>query len=272
MTRSILASALLLVASTTAHAALQSGDLAFTAFNADEDGFAVAATRQLPAFTTVYFSDNEWSGGAPGSGTFNTGENIYAWVTGSQPIPAGTVIRFSAIDQAMRASTVGAFGLFSGGTPGFSATGDTIFAYSGDAAGVPTQFISALSSEAFAGSLLEGTGLVAGVNAIAVGSGADFAEYTGPRTGAASFSAYSALIHDVNQWRSEATGEFGTTAPNLTAFQIAAVPEPQTYALLTTGMLLVGWRLRRRALQHAPWQLCALSTAPQPSRALLRVM
>ena len=268
MKSTTLAAAILAAASSMAHAALQGGDLAFTAFNADEDGFAVAAMRKIPAFTTVYFSDNEWSGGAPGAGTFNTGENVYAWVTGPQAIEAGTVIRFSAIDQAMRASSVGAFGLFSGGTPGFSATGDTIFAYSGDAAGAPIQFIAALSSEGFAGSVLAGSGLAAGVNAVAVGTGADFAEYIGIRSGAASFGAYAALANDASQWRSFATGEFAATAPNLAPFQVAAVPEPQSYALLATGLLLVGGRLRAHARRHAPWALGPIKLERSAATAL----
>jgi len=158
MRSSSLAAALLLVTSTTVNAALQSGDIAFTAFNADEDGFALVALRPLPAFSTIHFSDNEWGGGAPGSGTFNTGENTYTWVTGPEPLAAGTVVRFSAIDQATRAASVGAFGLFQGGTPGFSATGDTLYAYAGDANAVPAQFLAALSSEGFSGSTLAGSG------------------------------------------------------------------------------------------------------------------
>src|SRR5262245_58649129 len=125
--------AALLAMSGSVQAALQPGDLAFTAFNADEDGFALVALTNVPAFTTVHFSDNEWSGGAPGVGAFNTGESTYAWVSGSATLPAGSVVRFSAVDQAARSSSVGAFTLLVSGTPGFAATGDTIFAYAADA-------------------------------------------------------------------------------------------------------------------------------------------
>ena len=250
-----LAAVLLIVAGSAAHAAPQPADIAFTAFNADEDGFAIAALRALPAYSTIYFSDNEWSGGAPGSGVFSTGENTYAWVTGPQTIAAGTVVRFSAVDQATRAASVGAFGLFQGGTPGFSASGDTIFAFAGDAAAAPTQFLAALSSEAYAGSTLAGSGLIPGVNAVAVGTGADFAEYIGTRTGLATFDAYAGLINDPSHWSSFASGDFAATAPNVAAFEIAPVPEPQTYALLATGLGLIGWRLRKRAQQRAPLRL-----------------
>lgn len=246
------AAAALVLLTGTANAALQPGDLAFTAFNADEDGFAVVALRQIAPFSGVYFTDNEWAGGAPGTGAFNTGENTFLWVTGTLPTAPGTVVRFSRIDQAARSVSVGAFALVVSGAPGFSASGDTLYAYSGANASQPQQLIAALSSENFAGSSLAGSGLVPGVNAVTVGNGADYAEYAGARSGLKSFAAYGGLLNDPGQWHSQLTGEFATTLPSLTNFSVAAVPEPQTYALLATGLGLIGWRLRRRALDRAP--------------------
>jgi len=258
-----IAAALLLLSTSTAQAAVQSGDFAFTAFNADEDGFAVVALKSISPFSTVYFTDNEWSGGAPGTGAFNTGESTYAWATGSASIAAGTVVRFSRIDQAARSASVGAFALVVSGAPGFSATGDTLYAYGGTGAAQPQQLIAALSSENYAGSSLADSGLVMGLNAVAVGSGADYAEYTGSRTGLGAFGAYQGLLNDTSRWSSQLTGEFANTVPNMTSFSVAAVPEPQTYALLATGLGLIGWRLRRRGLDRAPAllpQLCGACT------------
>jgi len=246
------AAATLALLTGTASAALQPGDLAFTAFNADEDGFAVVALREIAPFSSIYFTDNEWSGGAPGTGAFNTGESTFLWATGTMPIAPGTVVRFSRIDQTARSASVGAFALIVSGAPGFSATGDTIFAYSGTGAAQPQQLIAALSSENYAGSSLAGSGLVPGVNAVAVGNGADYAEYTGVRSGLASFGAYGSLLNDPGQWHSPLTGEFSASVPNLTNFSVAAVPEPQTYALLASGLGLIGWRLRRRGMDRAP--------------------
>lgn len=247
--------------SSTAGATLQPGDLAFTAFNADEDGFAVVALRPIPAFSTIYFSDNEWQGGAPGVGAFTTGENIFAWISGTEPLAAGRVVRFSAIDQAARASSAGAFGLIRSGTPGFAATGDTLFAYLGDGTGVPSRFLAAISTEGFAGSSLDGTGLTIGAAAVAIGNGADFGEYTGARSGAGAFAAYAAMVNDAALWTSRATGDFAATVPNLTAFEIAPVPEPETYALLCTGLALIGWQLRSRARGLRPITPCAHAAA-----------
>lgn len=257
----IAAAATLALLTGTANAALHPGDLAFTAFNADEDGFAVVALREIAPFSGVYFTDNEWSGGAPGTGAFNTGESTFVWATGSMPIAPGTVVRFSRIDQASRNVSIGAFALVVSGAPGFSASGDTVYAYSGANASQPEQLIAALSSENYAGSSLAGSGLVPGVNAVTVGNGADFAEYTGARNGLASFGAYGGLLNDPGQWHSQLTGEFATTVPNLNNFSVAAVPEPQTYALLATGLGLIGWRLRRRARDRAPSVLPLLRDA-----------
>ena len=248
--------AALLVASGFSQAALQAGDIAFTSFNADEDGFAIVALRDIAPFSAVYFSENEWSGGAPGMGSFNSGEATYAWVSGAAAISAGGVVRFSAIDKAARAASIGAFGQVLTGTSGFAATGDTLFAYSGDTATQPTALLAAISSDGFSGSTLAGSGLVAGVHAVGVGTGADFAEYVGPRSGLASFGAYAGLLNDAGQWASHATGDFASLAPNLASFAVAPlplapVPEPETYALLATGLGLIGLRLNQQRRREA---------------------
>lgn len=247
--------AALLIATASSEAALQPGDIAFTAFNADEDGFAIVALRDIVPFSAIYFTENEWSGGAPGAGAFNSGEGSYAWVSGSSAIGAGSIVRFSEIDSAARTASVGAFGQVLSGLTGFAATGDTLFAYSGDSAAQPTALLAAISSDGFAGSALPGSGLEAGVNAVAVGSGADFAQYTGIRTGLGTFSAYAGLLADAGQWTSHPTGDFAAAAPDMMPFAVAAVPEPETYALLATGLTLIGLRLRQRRLLDASRQL-----------------
>ncbi len=82
--------------------ALVAGDLAFTSFNADEDGWSLVTFVDLAPNTTPFFSDNEWTGRA-----FNTGESDDRWSSGAATIAADTVIRFSAVDVAGLGASVG---------------------------------------------------------------------------------------------------------------------------------------------------------------------
>ncbi|MCC7081846.1 MAG: PEP-CTERM sorting domain-containing protein [Burkholderiales bacterium] len=253
--------AALLIAAGSSHAQLQPGEIAFTAFNADEDGFAIVALSAIAPFSALYFTDNEWSGGAAGSGGFNSGEGTYAWVTGAAGIAAGTVVRFSDIDGAARAASVGTFGQVLSGLPGFAATGDSVFAYSGASAAQPAVMLAAVSTDGFAGSTLAGSGLEVGVNAVSVQAGADFAEYGGARSGLATFGAYATRIADAGHWISQPSGDFAALTPDLTPFTVAAVPEPETYALLATGLGLIGLRIQQRRRREADKRVAIASGA-----------
>ena len=54
--------ALLLAATGVSAHALTAGDIAFTSFNADEDGWSIVALANISANTVVHFSDNTWNG------------------------------------------------------------------------------------------------------------------------------------------------------------------------------------------------------------------
>jgi len=246
MTRVTLAAALVAFAA-SAHAATPApGDFAFTAFNADEDGFAIVALKPVAPFTVVYFTDNEWSGGPAGTGAFNAGEAVYGWTNGPVSVPAGTLIRFHAIDQAARGASLGVFGAYENGANGLSATGDTLYAYAGASRFEPTALLAAVSSDQFAGSDLAGSGLVRGVHAVAITTGADFGEYTGPRAGLASFGAYAPLVNDAARWTAHANGSFAATIPDLAGFSVSPVPEPQTWLLMATSLGLLGFGMSGR--------------------------
>ena len=74
--RKTLCAGALLLATLNAHA-LEAGDIAFTAFNTDEDGWAIVALAELPVDSVIYFTENEWSGAALGAGgAFNSGEAV----------------------------------------------------------------------------------------------------------------------------------------------------------------------------------------------------
>lgn len=236
-----------LLAASNAQAALVAGDIAFTSFNADEDGFSFATFVDIAANSTVYFNDNEFV-----SGAFNTGEGLTTWNSGSSLISAGSVIRFSAIDKTTTSVNFGTF--TKTGDTGLNATNDNLFAYIGTDSNTPTTFLAAIANGVYGTgsgntliSSLSGTGLTVGVNATQLTASSDYAEYTGARSGLANFTAYKTLIADNANWNIQGNVSAETTVPNTTAFTVAAIPEPETYAMFLVGLGLLGFAKRRKA-------------------------
>jgi len=247
MKMTLVAGAVVALAAFNANA-LTAGDLAFTAFNADEDGWAMVALDNIAAGTTVFFTDNEWNGSA-----FNTGESFHRWTIGASQIDAGTVIRFSKTDSAtLLAASSGTLAreVVAGSSNfGLSQTEDSIYAYLG-AATAPTTFLAAITSTAFgtaSAGFLTNTGLSVGAGAIELGGGADYDEYIGPRSGLVSFADYKPLVSDIANWTDNpVNANYASRVPDTTSFTISPVPEPETYALLLAGLGLVGMIARRR--------------------------
>ena len=243
--RSILAIATT-VAALNAHA-LSAGDLAFTSFNADEDGWSLVTFTDLAANTRFFFTDNEWNGTA-----FNTGESYHQWITGTSTIAAGTVIRFSKTDSASALSaslgTLSRASVTGSTNYGLSQDADTIYLYQGTSATAPTTFVAAISTGAFSSTegSLTNTGLSIGAGAIKLGNGSEYAEYTGPRTGKTTVADYKALVNNVANWNDRGEGSYASLVPNTTAFTVTAVPEPDAAAMVVAGLGLLGFMGRRR--------------------------
>jgi hypothetical protein len=241
--KKLFALAAIAAAATAPAHALTTGDIAFTAFNADEDGWSLVTFVDLAANTKIYFTD----GTASSATAIGGGESAFSWDTGSAVVAAGTVVRFSAIDVAGRAVSVGTFIPVNSTNFGLNATAETIYAFLGssNASGsTVTTMLTAVSSEANNTSLTT-VGLTAGTNAIKLTSSADFAGYTGVRTGLSSFAAYAPLVNNAANWAINVNGDGTSVVPDTTVF--AAVPEPETYALMLAGLAAVGLMARRRA-------------------------
>lgn len=228
---------LLMVFSASAHALL-AGDIAFTSFNADEDGWSIVALSELAPGSSVYFTENAFN---TSTGGFEGSEGFYTWDIGAGGVLAGTVVRFSTIQNTGRAASTGS--LSARGGTALSQTGETLFAYLGTSDAAPTLFLAALTTESATASLLAGTGLAFGLDAIALAVGADYGDYRGARGGEADFGAYRRLVNAPANWQAELTGTWDAASPDLTAFTVATpaqlaapLPEPAS-ALLLVGAL-----------------------------------
>ena len=195
---------------------LSTGDIAFTAFNADgDDDFAIVALADIPANTTIYFSDNEPNSDGTGFADYNEGQ--LKWATGGSTISQGTIIVFTDTDNDGNASFGASAGTLSdpfGRDPNLAATGDALYAVEGTDDGsaiTVSAWLAGIQNEAGnGGSNFDQTGLTAGttfINFYSSGS-PDGGYYSGDRQGKNSFEDYLNLLGNNSKWTTEtSTGE-----------------------------------------------------------------
>ncbi|MFD2917884.1 choice-of-anchor I family protein [Psychroserpens luteus] len=200
--KKLLLISIILIANLT-HAQLSTGDMAVIAFNADaDDDFAMVTFVDIPANTTLYFTDSEWDGSA-----FGDDENDFSWNSGNSSIVAGTVITFNTISAAVPTVSVGTI---TGEPGGISGSAEAIFVFLVDDVNqprVPSTFIAAVANSGSGYGSLEGTNLIEGMTAITYPSGTDVAQYTGARTGLQANGYLAALNDMANYFLDDASGD-----------------------------------------------------------------
>lgn len=157
------------------------GDLLFVGWDADNDDIAFIATTEIPAGEVIYFTDNEWDGGA----FIDANEHMVGWTVPSAGLQAGQIVE---IDMNPAANTL-SFSI--GGTVdvvsnGFDVAGqnEMYWAFQGTrtADGVtPTNFVSVIANEAGGSDRqtpnLSGTGLTPENGAIIIDGDEDFMQW-----------------------------------------------------------------------------------------------
>lgn len=216
------------------------GDLAITAINGDEDGFALVTFVDLLAGSQLMITDNEWNGlPVGGGGDFNSDEGVLTWMLGAD-LAAGSVVRFASVDSASEISV--SFGTVSrSGGLRIAVSDDSLTIYRDDLGhALP------LSAIGYGASFLPAAGLDAAT--VTFSGGVDFAEYAGARSGADQMLAYSQNVFDASNWTVRAGTQEANTLPDMTAFSVMAapVPEADSYAMMLAGLGLVSVMARRR--------------------------
>ena len=193
---------LLSFAFTFVTAQTQPGDISFIAFNADgSDDFAFVTFVDIPANTTIYFTDNE----ATSTGSINSGEGILVYTSPASLIDAGTVIVINDASIASRSANLGTITSDSGSF-NLAAGGDVIYAYIG-APTSPTVFLAGIQNEANNEGDLAGSGLVEGDTffTFTASGNPDGGQYIGTRENEAAFTDYRPLINDLSNWTTYAS-------------------------------------------------------------------
>jgi hypothetical protein len=203
-------------------AILSTGSIAFTAFNADEDGWSIVSLIDIDPNQNVFFSD----GTATSATNIGTNESSFRWNTGSSTISAGSIVRFSAIDVPARTVSVGTFAPVNSTNFGLSATAETLYAFLGTNDTTPTTLLTAVSTEADNTSLTT-VGLINGTNAIRLTSSADFAEFNGSRTNQTSFPNYRSVVNTASNWNINVDGDGSAVVPSSTRFSLTNTPVPE---------------------------------------------
>jgi len=202
------------------------GDIALIAWNSDGgDDIAFVALVDISAGTSIYFTDNEWTGSA--FNDLNEGE--LTWTNGASTLSAGTVVVFTDPQSSGSVNV----GTLSGSGWNLGASNEWIYALLEAPAtsyGSTPTFLAAMANDAGSG-WLTNTGLTEGTHAIDFNDDNDGYEYTGTRTGESSFSDYLTSIYNSSNYQIETTDGELILPISTTAFTTSAgVDNPTSFS------------------------------------------
>ncbi len=206
----------LLIQPVRSTAQLKAGDIMFVGYNADgNDGFSIVALVDIPAETTIYFTDNEWNGlDMSEGGAFNNHDEWeLTWDTGSTIIPAGLVVIFNETSL----SSNDGYGVTRGTITGnikLTKEDEVLYTFQGTDKFTPITFLSAIASDGFnsINGTLSKTKLTTGINAISIIGDKDVMIYVGSTECDLISPANCALIiADPSNWATE-DGPFDQSA------------------------------------------------------------
>ena len=237
------------------------GDIAIIGISGDSSpsgtgtgkSLVFVALADIAEATQITFTDS----GINADGTWRASEGSALYTAPTGGLVAGTVVSASGTSNSLWSANADFDGVNTVGGNGmnFSTSGDTVTAFTGDAASPTFLHIAASNSTTFlttgspnSNSSYIAPGLVLGTSAVAAGAGSgsgaeyDNVYYSGTITGSA--VALFAAINDASNW----TGSNSGFSP-VTSFTVQAVPEPNTYALLAGMFALASVMLRRRSVK-----------------------
>ncbi|ANW97163.1 hypothetical protein AXE80_13090 [Wenyingzhuangia fucanilytica] len=213
---------------TTSLFAQSKGDIAFIGYNADgDDDFAIVALSDIPAGTTIYFTDSEPN--VSGTGMIDDSEGVLTWVVGESILTAGTVVTFTDTDNDTNPAFGASNGTITRSNAGFLLTaseGDNIFATLGNpASDEVTVWLAGFEyRNTGQGTNFSQTGLTVGVNYLVINDTAskDGGQYTGVRTGK-TISEYRDLINNEENWDTETEDGESVLPFNSTNFELVSL-------------------------------------------------
>jgi len=225
---------------------LSPGDVALIGWvdnGSPNDSFALVALADLPAGTTIYFTDNGWDSVAGafrstgGAGDGNGNESLMMF-TANATIPAGTILDTTQTNSAFTWTTSGAIPGAASGTFGYvvlTQTGDQVYAFQQDTgqnplnSGVHQHLFVLDDTGVFEDATTTGEGnippglSIAGGTALTFaqnGSGQNFMAFNTSALASGSKAAWLAAIQDPANWIFGASGTLPTGSITVTGAAI----------------------------------------------------